>query len=525
VDFETAKNEYLRLKAAYESGEIDAAQFEEAVYALSLVDADGQEWQIGLSSGAWYRKDGNTWVEDTPPPGVTVLQSSRVSDISTSVPQSPPAAKAIDTLPVWAWTLLVLSALVTWLGIFSGIAYYYINQKPAPVAVVRTVVVSGVETPTRAPSATHRPVEHITETIELEETPVPEETEEFVPTTTFEPTQTVTPQPTISGNLLPVTVWKLLSWSNFDRLENVRAEWRQTFDDSKEYELGDYQFVNYRGLNSANFKFFTEFTDIIMETTDEDLELRDVEIEEMIAFRSGSNAGYLDIMCRFSDWIFTYAFSLNANDWALIRYNDEQETRLANGQMPAGFRAGDWGRVRMRCVGDTISVWLNSTLLVSVRDTTFPTGQWAMTLYLNEGFSEADIYLNSHRVYYQRNEVPLVGDMVQVGDVFITLDSGWRREGSRYSLGVWIENRSNQTLDIAADQVYLLRPDGRRIPVDANPPEANSFKFPLNLRESLRASNLYFSGVTADDIDWGLQLVIDLRAAGLNELSFQLPVE
>jgi hypothetical protein len=36
---------------------------------------------------------------------------------------------------------------------------------------------------------------------------------------------------------------------------------------------------------------------------------------------------------------------------------------------------------------------------------------------------------------------------------------------------------------------------------------------------------MYFSGITADDIDWGLQLVIDLTAAGLNEISFQLPVE
>jgi hypothetical protein len=525
VDFETANTEYLRLKAAYEANEIDAAQFEEAVYGLSLLDSEGQLWQIGLSSGAWYRKEGDTWIEDSPPVGTASLQAALPASVPASSTAQPMTPKLFLNLPVWAWTLLALSGMVTWLGLFALVTFYYINQRPAPVAVSRTLVVYGIETPNFTPTPTHTAFARVTETMMVEETPVPEETEESFPTITLEPTISVTPQPTRSGNLLPVTVWKQLSGSNFDRIENVRGEWRQTFDDSKEYELGDYQFVNYRGLNSAIFKYFSEFTDIIMETSEEELDLRDIEIEEMIAFRSGNDAGYLDIMCRFSDWIFTYTFTINSRDWALIKYDDDQETQLANGQLPSGFRAGEWGRVRMRCVGDTISVWLNSTLLVSVRDTTFPTGQWAITLYLNEGFSEADIYLNSHRVYYQRNEVPLLGDMIQVGDVFVTLDSGWRREGARYSLGVWFENRANETVNISADQIFLLRADGRRIPVDANPSEGNAFQFPFSLREGMRTGNMYFSGITADDIDWGLQLVIDLTAAGLNEISFQLPVE
>jgi hypothetical protein len=521
VEFETAKQEYLRLRAAYDAGEIDASQFEEAVYGLNLVDAYGQIWQIGLTSGEWYRKEGGAWVEDTPAVGIAVPPAAAAAP-------APAPGRPLANAPVWVLTLIGLSALVTWLGIFTLITYYYINQRPTPVAVARTMAVYEEETPTTTPVPTRTVFERVTETGEFEieeETPTPEPTQEPSPTITLELTATITPRPDPNIRLLPVTTWKRLSWSNFDRLESVRAEWRQTFDDSKDYELGDYQFVNYRGLNGANFKFTSEFTDIIMDTSEEDLVLRDVEIEEMLAFRPGSDAGYVDIMCRFSDWIFTYSFTISARDWALIRYNDDQETQLANGQLPAGFQGGDWGRVRMRCVGDTISVWLNSRLLVSVRDTTFPTGGWAITLYLNEGFAEADVYLYSHRVYYQRNEAALVGDMVQVGDVFVTLDSGWRREGNRYALGVWIENRAAQELSIAADQIYLLRPDGSRIAVDANPPEGNAYKFPLSLNESLRASDLYFSGLTADDIDWGLQLVVDLTSAGLNEIRFQLPIE
>jgi hypothetical protein len=525
VDFDRAKSEYLRLKAAFDAGEISAEQFEQAVYGLSFVDVHGQAWQIGLSSGLWYRKAGDAWVEATPPSGSAALERIQAAPAASPTVGSFTIPKALQKLPAWVWTLLALGSLATWLGIFSLITYYHIMQRPAPIAIARTLVVYGDETRAPVATVTRMPTPLITETIELVETPMAEETEAPLPTITLEPTATITARPPISVDLLPVRVWKLLSWSNFDRLENVRGEWRQTFDDSEEYDLGDYQFVNHKGLNSANFKYFTEFTDVLMATTDEELALSDLEIETMLAFRPGSEAGYLDIMCRFSDWIFTYAFTINSSQWALTRYNDEQETQLANGQLPAGFRNGDWGRVRMRCVGDTLSVWLNSLLLVSVRDTTFDSGQWAMTLYLNEGFSEADIYLNSHRVFYPQDQVALVGDMLEVGDTFVTLDSGWRREGTRYSLGVWIENRSAQALEISADQVYLLHPDGRRIPVDAAPPEANAFRFPLTIRESLRASQLYFSGLTFDDIDWGLQLVFDLRAAGLNELRFQLPVD
>jgi hypothetical protein len=520
VDFETAKQEYLRLRAAFDAGEITAAQFEEAAYALTLEDAGGRLWQIGLSSGAWYRKEGDAWIEDTPPEGMGVVHKSAPAPIA----QEGAAPRAFRTVPAWVWTVLVLSVLVTWLGLISVVAYYYSSRKPAPVAVVRTVVVYGVATATNTPSPFPTPVPP-TEPVDVDFTLTPADIEEPFPTVSAEPTLTITPAPTVQGNQLPLTTWRRLSWSNFDRLESVRAEWRQTIDDAKEYELGDYQFVNYKGLNSVLFKYYTELTDIIMEVSEEDLVLSDIEIEEVIAFKPGSEAGYLDIMCRFSDWIFNYTFSVNSRDWALIKYDDDQEFQLANGEMPAGFRNGDWGRVRMRCVGDTISVWVNSKLLVSVRDATFPSGEWAMTLYMNEGFEEAEIYLNSHRVYYDSGGIALVGDMVQAGDTFITLDRGWRREGTRYSLGVWIENRSTQALDISADQVYLLRPDGRRIAVDASPSEGNAFQFPLKLQESLRASDLYFTGLTAEDIGQGLQLVFNLTAAGLNEFRFQLPVE
>jgi hypothetical protein len=522
VDFEEAKQEYLRLKAAFEAGEISAAQFEEAVYDLTLIDVDGYLWQIGLSSGAWYRKEGDVWIEATP----TSAPAARGASAPEEIKPVKPVTQVFLNLPMWAWTLFALGSMVTLLGIFTIVTFYYINQRPTPVAVARTLVVYGTHTPTLrvTPSVT---VERLTPTAALEETATPtaDNFEEVVPALTETPTFAPSPQPGPDSNLPAAITWKLISRADFDRLENVRGEWRGILDSYLEDDIVRYQFVNYKGLNGLQLRYLEEFLDVFMETEEEDLILRDIEIDEVIAIQSGNVSGYADIMCRFEDWSFTYAFSINANDWSLLKYNDDQEVQLATGQLPSSFRSGEWGRVRMRCVGETISVWLNSKLLASVRDATFPTGQWAISLYRNEDFEESEIYLYSHRVYMQRDEAALSGDMVQSGNTFITLDRGWRREGSRYSLGLWIENRASETLDFTAAQFYLLRPDGKRIPAQVNPPEGDAFKFPFSVSETLRASNLYFSELTAEDIDWGLQLVIDMTSSGLSEVRFQLPVE
>jgi hypothetical protein len=530
VDFDEAKQEYLRLKSAFEAGDISASQFEEAVYGLIFVDRQGELWQIGLSSGEWYRKEGDAWIESVPPEDTSILKISpkAVSTAPERIAHSKGDPYFLN-LPVWAWTFFALGGLVTLLGIFAVLTFYYINQRPTPIAVARTLVVYETETPTAVLTSTRTVVGKVVETAAPEETSEPVPTSqsivEVTPTLTATPVLIPSPQPSVNPNRPPAVTWKQLSQTDFDRLENMKGEWLGILDYFIDEESGSYDFVNYKGLNSMRLRYTSEYTDIFMETADEDLILRDVEIEEVLAIPSGSKASYADIMCRFEDWSFTYSFSINTDNWTLFKYDDDQEVQLATGLLPSNFRSGEWGRFRMRCVGDTISVWLNSRLLASVRDTTFPTGQWAISLYRNEGFTEADLYMYSHRVYEQRNETALLGDMVQTGDTFITLDRGWLQEGSRYSLGVWIENRTADTLNIESDQIYLLRPDGKKISVDPNPPEGNGFKFPFNLRESLRVSNLYFQDITADDIDWGLQLVIDLTSSGLSEIRFQLPVE
>jgi hypothetical protein len=254
--------------------------------------------------------------------------------------------RKILNLPVWAWTLFGLGGLVTLLGIFTVLTYYFINQRPTPIAVAPTMAVFETRTPTPTNTIVRRTLALGVETAVPEDTPSPVDTEvveELTPTMTVVTTATSTTRPNTNANLLPTFTWKRISWTNFDRLENIRGEWRATMDDSVEYELGEYEFLSYKGLNGTQFRSINEYTDVMMQSSEEELNLGDVEIEEVMAFKPGSTSEYMDIMCRFEEWIFTYSFTVSSNDWKLIKYNDDEEVDLASGQMPSGFRSGEWG--------------------------------------------------------------------------------------------------------------------------------------------------------------------------------------
>jgi hypothetical protein len=66
MDFPEAMAEYWRLREQHEAGALSDEEFEVAVGDLTVVDAQGDPWHIGLSTGRWYRYDGHSWVEDFP---------------------------------------------------------------------------------------------------------------------------------------------------------------------------------------------------------------------------------------------------------------------------------------------------------------------------------------------------------------------------------------------------------------------------------------------------------------------------
>ncbi len=65
--FRRVQDEYFRLKGQLATGRITREQFETALKALMVQDAQGRYWILGADSGKWNVHDGGQWIESTPP--------------------------------------------------------------------------------------------------------------------------------------------------------------------------------------------------------------------------------------------------------------------------------------------------------------------------------------------------------------------------------------------------------------------------------------------------------------------------
>jgi hypothetical protein len=108
MDFNDAQAKYTRLKQQYDQGQINAAEFEQQVNDMTITDSDGTLWQIGVSTGKWFRREGERWVEAVPP--------GAAAPLSSSPPIPPPPidnypASAPSGRPKWLWVVGGLAAL------------------------------------------------------------------------------------------------------------------------------------------------------------------------------------------------------------------------------------------------------------------------------------------------------------------------------------------------------------------------------------------------------------------------------
>ncbi|NDJ55315.1 MAG: SUMF1/EgtB/PvdO family nonheme iron enzyme, partial [Chloroflexi bacterium] len=66
IDFEDLERRYQAAYDARENNRIGFENFENAVANLTGVDAEGRQWRIDRD-GHWRRREGELWIEDTPP--------------------------------------------------------------------------------------------------------------------------------------------------------------------------------------------------------------------------------------------------------------------------------------------------------------------------------------------------------------------------------------------------------------------------------------------------------------------------
>ncbi len=173
MTFEEAFNEYERLKAAYEAGEIDAGAFDAAVSRLQVTGPEGRRWRIGTLTGDWYRSEGGRWVADNP-------------QHPAPLPKVPPLIRLF--LPgIAAMGCVVL--------IFLGVAAFALFERPVNTVIAyalgRVTPVAAQFTATATPTQTATATETATPTATVTATRLPTRT----PTRT--PTLSPTPLPTL----------------------------------------------------------------------------------------------------------------------------------------------------------------------------------------------------------------------------------------------------------------------------------------------------------------------------------------
>ncbi len=540
MNFEQARKEYTRLKASYENGEISPEQFEQAVLNLRLVDKEGQAWQIGMTGGAWQRKQGATWVEDTPLDlGGTAIRADRT----------------FFGAPTWLALAIGGGGVLTVLGVFVISMFFLLNSgafpagrvitaTPGPTQTPATLTAlagSGTKTASLTPNASGAdvtPQETALETAEGDSTAtisplettgsqVGVQTPQLPAATTSTPapasTRTHTPQPTQSG--LVSRVWKSISHTNFENANVVQGEWQTAMDP----DIAQTDFVNYKNRLGMLVTFYDSVIDIAPEDEQGYSQPMDVQMEEVFAIPTNNNTASLDFVCRNNEWISYYDFNISRTDWYLDKYQEDNYEELDSGSTPNSVSGSDWVRLAMRCTGSQITIWLNGVVLTDINDSTpNEVGTWTMSIEPDLDLNETSLYFASHRVYEGTTDT--VGeelDQFQLGNVYVTLDRGFQKEGDLYSLGLTVDNRSNQSIDLQANQVYLEAPDGTRFTAATDPPQNALYpplRFPLTVdSQQAPTGPVYFRNLSADAAGSGLELVVDLSSFRLGIARFQLP--
>ncbi|MFM7088570.1 MAG: hypothetical protein ACKOW9_03500 [Candidatus Paceibacterota bacterium] len=96
------QNEFILLESysqavrhAFITGKIEASAAAGILSALRLKGSDGYFWSIGATTGSWYKKVGDSWIQTPPPYGVKVVEEGGYDWLRTGVASELGKAEAI----------------------------------------------------------------------------------------------------------------------------------------------------------------------------------------------------------------------------------------------------------------------------------------------------------------------------------------------------------------------------------------------------------------------------------------------
>jgi hypothetical protein len=324
MDFNQAMQFYTSLKLQYDQGRISAEEFEKQANEVVVTDENGAAWQIGVSSGQWYRYDGRNWVEDTPP-GI-----AQPSVSPAPIPPPPPQITPVEPRSRsfnWLWLVGGLAALAIVVCIVGEVVLFIFNQKKP-----------------------------------LADNPV-------IPQPVITQPLPVTPRPVIKTPTSGQTALPGFDLNSVfkDDFSNPASGWDRlrTNDGITDYENGKYRI----SVNKTN---------TLIWATPRKTFNGEVGIEVDATKAGGPDKNEFGVICRYQDADNYYRFMISSDGYAVItRIKDGQRSYLSSDKMQpseAIHQGAATNHIRADCAGTTLTLEINQQKVASATDISFSSG-------------------------------------------------------------------------------------------------------------------------------------------------------
>lgn len=314
MDFQQVQQTFFNLKSQFERGGITAEEFEARVNEMTVTDSAGTLWQIGVTTGRWYRFDGQSWVEDTPP-------------LSTPIAAPPPVIPATPR-----------SQPANWLRVGGGIIALAICCVAIVIGVMLVNQINPSTLVSVIPSATSKP-----------SVKQPVKTQPAA-------TQSLNAGPGFDSNSVFT-----------DDFSNPNSGWNRV---QKDYKITDYANGGYRiWVNKAKLDVWATPGKTFGGDVNVDIDATKV---------GGPDDNDFGVICRYQDADNFYQFLISSDGYAgIARVKNGNQTFISSDQMEhaSAIRQGKaTNHIRATCIGDMLTLTVNGQQVATATDPSFTSG-------------------------------------------------------------------------------------------------------------------------------------------------------
>jgi len=523
MDFDSAKNQFDRLSRLFKTGKIDYDEFVRGVDDLTIKDDDGIEWQLGIQSGQWYRRDGEDWIEDDPKAQNGITR---------------PTVDKGNRKGYRRW-LLVGFVLLLVLILLSAPKFFGTGKFLNPFGLATfspdnssyLSKLSGTPTDSNQGDLTIGGQQFTGFTPDPSVTPLSDQSNGL----TLTPSPSA--QPSITASLPPPPprfqpqIWE----------ERISLKLVDGMTLSKEND-----WYYFREL-PWEYEFLTqEDKTVLLLQFNEDVALwlagqpdfKDIDRTIRLSLpREGTS---ISMLCR---WDSTqesgYTLRLTNQSWEVAVYDEGIKTILAEGNQGDDFRNGKLETFRMNCTGEEIVVWMGNQRIAEIVDNRFSQGGYRLLFGVDAAIGVVFIAEDQVLVRQDQNTEAGEDSIVRLGPIdvqYIGLIRNYPQiQSSPYAgkpvigLVLRIVNHDDNSIEIKPENIYLEYMEQR---VYANPASEQeiteqaeediaAIPLPFSLKYGEVAGRVFFVGVNPDELEsW--QLVINLINVGIGEARFSL---